>query len=399
MAETLDSKPYNIESTITHVKSLAFNRSAESVGESKAVFYIQQELKKKEIESKIEYFTFSGPKTLLTRIIYIIIFSYLILSRLIVLLLICLAIKFFFPTERTFSLVKREKSKNLIAKIPAKRQVSKRPVIIFSAHYDTFSANLPYKLQNVLIFIFRIIFIPYLVLTFGFSIWFVVDVFSGSVNQSLIISLVIYSSIIQFSLILLIFILIYNNKKSTGSIDNASGVSILIELAKLIIENPLQNMDVLFLWSGAEEWGCLGSQNFIERHTKELKINYNLNNSFNINLDMVGSYIGLLTGYGIFRKKKINDTLNESLEASANKLEIPLSTFNSMINPKTDHKTFLYFSKTTKSLFQVACFHSYKDSKYIHSSEDTPDKCSQAVLNGCLDICYETIKLIDSMMN
>ncbi len=41
-------------------------------------------------------------------------------------------------------------------------------------------------------------------------------------------------------------------------------------------------------------------------------------------------------------------------------------------------------------------FHTAKDSKYIHSSRDTPDKCYPENLNGCIDICYTSIKSIDS---
>jgi len=45
----------------------------------------------------------------------------------------------------------------------------------------------------------------------------------------------------------------------------------------------------------------------------------------------------------------------------------------------------------------VAYFHSDKDSKFIHSSKDTPDKCYPEILNGCLEICDATIRSIDSL--
>jgi Zn-dependent M28 family amino/carboxypeptidase len=56
-------------------------------------------------------------------------------------------------------------------------------------------------------------------------------------------------------MIIAIFLFMHDNKKSKGSIDNASGVSILIELIKLFKKSPLENYDIIFLWSGAEEWG------------------------------------------------------------------------------------------------------------------------------------------------
>jgi hypothetical protein len=47
--------------------------------------------------------------------------------------------------------------------------------------------------------------------------------------------------------------------------------------------------------------------------------------------------------------------------------------------------------KNFKSFF----LHSDKDSKYIHKLRDTPDKCTPEILNGCLEICYQTLKSID----
>ena len=71
-------------------------------------------------------------------------------------------------------------------------------------------------------------------------------------------------------------------------------------------KNPLKNIDVLFLWPGAEEWGNKGSKHFCETRYKKLVKKYDLNNSCNINIDMVGSYIGLLDKVGILRKKSMN---------------------------------------------------------------------------------------------
>jgi Zn-dependent M28 family amino/carboxypeptidase len=112
---------------------------------------------------------------------------------------------------------------------------------------------------------------------------------------------------------------------------------------------------------------------------------------------MVGSYVGLETHRSLhLRSRKKSFDLNKKLEETANKLNIPISVYDKIFETKTDHKSFQSFAKQTKSSFQVANFHSAKDSKYIHSSKDTPDKCYPDNLNGCLEICYETIRSIDS---
>jgi Zn-dependent M28 family amino/carboxypeptidase len=188
--------------------------------------------------------------------------------------------------------------------------------------------------------------------------------------------------------------LVFVVSPSSGSIDNASGVSILIELAKLFKKNPLNNIDVLFIWTGAEEWGMKGSKNFCKTHFKGLNNNYDLDRSYNINIDMVGSYIGLLNKTGI-AKRKINYNLNDIFEATAKQLKIPLISFNKIIKPKSDYKIFKRYGRRAKKKFQVSCFHSDKDSKFIHSLKDTPDKCSIKNLNGCLNICYQAIRSID----
>jgi hypothetical protein len=109
---------------------------------------------------------------------------------------------------------------------------------------------------------------------------------------------------------------------------------------------------------------------------------------------MVGTYIGLLD-MKRFQNNKFKNNLNNVIEESAKKLNIPLEKNKQVINPTSDYKSFISLAKKTKTLFQVACFHSSRDSKYIHSTRDTPDKCSSKNLNGCLEICYQAIKTFD----
>lgn len=55
----------------------------------------------------------------------------------------------------------------------------------------------------------------------------------------------------------------------------------------------------------------------------------------------------------------------------------------------------VFTKKTEKKGFQVTCFLSNKDSKYIHSKKDIPELCSAENLNGCIEICYNAIKSLD----
>jgi len=393
MNTILSSKIEHLKAPMDHVKSLAFNRSISSVEETKAALYIQNELYKENINSQMEYFSFTGAKRYFMRLTYIIAFFYLILNRLLLILCAYFSLKYLFQRTRNYSLVGKENSKNVIAKIKARKKNQNRAVVILSAHYDSFSSNLPYGLQKIFFFLFKIILFPYVF--FAMLIPYIFIFREKSVET---FQLIIIFTLVEFVITIVIFLLIYDNNKSKGSIDNASGVSILIELLKLFKKNPLENYDVIFLWSGAEEWGLKGSKRFCKRHRSYLSKKYDLDRSFNINIDMVGTYIGLENKNStLFKSQKGIFNLNKILEEAAIELNVPLIKYKKILGPKTDHLSFRSFAKKTKSSFQVACFHSSKDSKFIHSSKDTPDKCSSQNLNGCLDICYTTIRSIDLM--
>ncbi|MHA1670610.1 MAG: M28 family metallopeptidase [Promethearchaeota archaeon] len=393
MTTILNSKLDVLKTPIDHVNSLAYNRSLSSVEETRAALYIQAELNEENIESRMEYFSFTGAKRLFMRLTYIITFCYLVVFRLFLIIIAYFSIKYLFQKFRNYSLVGREKSKNIVAKIRAKKKNQNRAVVILSAHYDTFSSNLPYGLQKIFFFLFKIIILPYVLFAF-----IIANIFIFKEKSVETFQLTIIFTLIEIIITIIIFLLIYDNNRSKGSIDNASGVSILIELAKLFKKYPLENYDLVFLWSGAEEWGLKGSKNFCKRHYDYLSTNYDLDKSFNINIDMVGTYLGLETRNSTsFKNQKSDFNLNRMLEKTAIELNVPLIKYKKILEPKTDHLSFRSFAKKTRSSFQVACFHSDKDSIFIHSSKDTPDKCSSQILNGCLDICYTTIKTIDSM--
>ena len=385
---------YYESDTIEHIKSLAFNRNATSTGETEALNYIENALMNENIKPIVEHFNWTGPMRVLMRLSYIITLTYLILFRLFLVVISYFILKNFFEKTRSISFINKEESKNIFTKISAKDQAPDRPLVIFSAHYDSISVRIPYKFQVIIFSIYRLIIVFYILIAVIFSITFILEYFEFDLLSEFFVLLVTFTSIIGIFTSIPILYLVFVASPSSGSIDNASGVSILIELAKLFKKNPLNNMDVLFIWTGAEEWGMKGSKKFCATHFKGLKNNYDLDRSYNINIDMVGSYIGLLNKIGI-AKRKINYNLNDILEATANQLKIPLISFNKIIKPKSDYKIFKRYGRRAKKNFQVSCFHSDKDSKFIHSLEDTPDKCSIENLNGCLNICYQAIRSID----
>ncbi|MFX1320761.1 MAG: M28 family metallopeptidase [Promethearchaeota archaeon] len=379
---------------IDHVKSLAFKRTASSTGETEATAYIENELEKEKINSKFEYFSWAGPTRVLMRTAYLIILVYLLLARVILVLAIYFVIKYLFERTRNMTLIKKESSKNIFAEILANKKGKNRPLVIFSAHYDSISANIPYKVQWVMFLIYRLIIGFYVIVIIVFSLGLTLDFLSIILLPNSIIIIIAIISLIGILISVPILYLVFNEKPSAGSIDNASGVSILIELAKHFQRNPLEKMDILFIWPGAEEWGLKGSKKFCRKHIFELNEKYDLNRSVLINIDMVGSYIGLLDRVGVFRRR-LNKNLNDVFEATAKNLNIPLTRYNKLISPKSDHRSFRSSFKRARKKLQIVYFHSANDTKYIHSPKDSPDKCSAKNLNGCLNICYQTLRSLD----
>ena len=411
-----DLKLYNQKKTMENVNLLMFKRIAGTKGEIKALNYIQKELNKENIENNIESFKWAKTIKNLARATTIfivstsILYEALILSNIfwimIILDLVFIVIIYilFINLSSVTPLIligKKKSSKNIIAKIKAVDKKPKQPLIIFSAHYDSISSIYPYNSKKYFNLIVSIIGFPYIITTLLFSAWSLLIHFFDFFNNELYATLLDKSidfSYVSFIFLMISFIIILFNRErseSLGSIDNASGVSILIELAKILNTNPLKQIDVIFLWCGAEEWGLWGSKQFCARHFNELNEEYDLDKSYNINIDMVGTRIGLVNKTGIIKKKSSNEKLINILEASAKRLKIPLKIYNLAIEPRSDHISFRSFAKIANKQMETCCFISNRDTKYIHTSRDTPNKCSSKNLNGCLDIIYNAIKTID----
>jgi Zn-dependent M28 family amino/carboxypeptidase len=174
-------------------------------------------------------------------------------------------------------------------------------------------------------------------------------------------------------------------------------VSILIELVKYYKKNPLKNYSILFLWCGAEEWGMKGSEAFCREYVPYLVKEYDMNSSILINIDMVGTHLGLLNKKFSIRTK--NRKINNLINFSAHLLNIPIQNFSKFLKIKSDHLCFKkFFKKSGKHDTQIAFFHSVKDRKYVHTKKDTPDRCSKRILDNCFKICILTSLFLDSKL-
>ncbi|MFX0083416.1 MAG: M28 family metallopeptidase [Candidatus Hodarchaeota archaeon] len=402
MDDISNSFLYNKKSAINHVKSLAFGRKVGTEGEIRTINYIRNNLKEEGIKFEIEPFLlFSIWRTLklysigITFLIFadslssFFMIGFLLFKLMILILLFFLIKQFIDSTNLSWLTFKLDKgqifskhpiSQNLLTTVIAKQDRRKRPVVILCAHYDSLSVNYSGRSlisTNVSFFFYFIVYYP---INYYSNIYFAIKLLN---------CLVI--------LVYLIFLLtIKIDNQSKGSIDNASGTAILIELSKIFYNKPLNNLDLIFLWTGAEELGLWGSKNYCTNNFKQLDKKYNLNNSYIINIDMVGSYIGLVDNDKFFKKSIHKESLNNLITNIAREKEISLRKEKSIIKLSNDYMVFRTFAKKLGKKLQICSFNSRTDKKFIHSPKDTPEKCISKNLNDCIEICYFTLKKIDA---
>ncbi len=404
---------FDENAALEHVKALAFKRKASTEGERKSLNYIQKQLDKKGISNSLEPFFWSPSMSILMKLGFLILMSFvliyqvlLVLPTLLWVILILdgsLLIILFFGSKvlldmtRIIYLGKKRESENLIAKIDSRSNSQKKPVIIFSAHYDSISTKYSMKTTKILYGSAALLLLTYLFLTIVLALWGLLNLLFLTKFNYIFLILRTISFTIGIIVIVEIILILFNKRtnESLGSIDNASGTAILIELASLFKDNSLENLNLIFLWCGAEEWGLWGSKQFCAKRFDELNATYDLDKSYNINIDMVGTYIGLVDKTGIIKKRKMNEFLNDVLEAEGKQLNVSLKRASIPIGAGSDHMSFRSWSKKRSRKLQVCCFLSHKDSQFIHSSKDTPEKCSTKNLSNCITLCYNTAKSLD----
>lgn len=167
---------------------------------------------------------------------------------------------------------------------------------------------------------------------------------------------------------------------SPGASDNATGISVMLEVARFLCNTEVQNKltyNILFVAFGSEEIGLLGSKALVEK----LKTENILDNlAYMINLDMVG--VG--TEVNVFNldnilSKEISDLAVKHIKAGQGVFGGAYTNMNS-----SDHASFEY-EDIPASLIQTA------PDNYFHTENDTIEKINP-------DNLYNVAKVVLSMI-
>lgn len=170
-----------------------------------------------------------------------------------------------------------------------------------------------------------------------------------------------------------------------GALDNASGTAFLLELAKSLSSLVKPERDIIFVALTGEEFGLLGSKNFVSNHLDEIK------NSTVINFDMIGAPdtpISFMLGTSADKLKNIEsfDALN-NLESQCVKNNIK---YDIKIQDSSDHASFNNAGINALTICN-------SDLSRIHTPKDTIDYINST----SIDEVYSIVKkeIYDSSYN
>ena len=144
-----------------------------------------------------------------------------------------------------------------------------------------------------------------------------------------------------------------------GALDNASGTAFILELSKSLSSLVKPDRDIIFVALTGEEFGLLGSKNFVSNHYEEIK------NSDVINFDMIGAQKTPITFMIGTSAEQLQNTESynflKALESACSKNNIK---YDVEIQNSSDHSSF-----NDAGINAITICHS--DLSKIHTPEDS----------------------------
>jgi len=201
-----------------------------------------------------------------------------------------------------------------------------------------------------------------------------------------------------------VFISASARRVSPGANDNASGVAVMLEVARVLSESPLPGVELRFIAFGAEEQGLVGAH-------KLVKENLLPPDTLVLNLDMVGagSQAYVIEGNGILRKTKTSTRLNQALADSIQRAGLkpklfwaPLAGHDHIpfVHAKMQATTFSFDITGTDRLGQrIAKLFGLPNARtrgyhHIHTPEDISDHLVLANIERAGAIVLDFVKTI-----
>ncbi|MFX1326534.1 MAG: M28 family metallopeptidase [Promethearchaeota archaeon] len=257
--------------------------------------------------------------------------------------------------------------------------------VIFIGHWDSKSQTFPSSLRIILFMITLFSFIIMLLLYFILSIIQLLFPLNNEIlNYSMLyisITIIILSNLNYFN---------KTGNKSPGAYDNAAAVGVIIELSKYFRNNPLDNLDFLFLCTSSEELNLAGAINFIQKHKNELE----KNSTYFINLDPIGGqdFIRLITSYGIPRRSS-SKKLTKLFLNTAKELNIKIKDIYLPTGAWSDYMPIV------QAGFEACWLGSQPGLKYAHTKKDNMSLVTKKGIQNTLLLCIDVAKKLNNEYN
>jgi aminopeptidase YwaD len=377
-----------------HIDKLAYEigpRLAGTRGEQQAADYIQKQLESYGYKVEAQEFDFVDRAARMKIGACLLVAAFIVtlfLPDLIALAVFLIALAVFSSLPK---LMPKRKSKNIIATF---KQENPKKHLMITAHYDSARCVVNYKLQVftklALIPVISVVLVFLLVRAAGvlpiswWPIWLILAFIFLPVCCSM-------------------FWAARSKQVSSGANDNASGLSVMLEVARVTRE--LQpSSEVAFVAFGAEEQGLAGSRAFVEKQKFE-------GENLVLNLDMVGAgkQVFVVEGNGLVQKhrtsKKLNEVLIKCCEHVGPKPKLWWAALAGhdhipFLRAKLPATTFTLDSLGTDKLeprlgkiFGLPNTRG-RGYRYIHTMEDMPEKIELANIELAGKVVLELIKTV-----
>ncbi len=371
-----------------NLKVFSFPRLSGTDSEYKLFNIVKQKIENLNLNPSVQKFSFSTfysrlyPKlsiTLLSWLLAVIFFNINVIFNIINFLLIFVLIVFLIIITRKPERIKigrKYHSHNLYVRLSSQTNRSNSDYTIFLlSHLDSKGQVFSIKFRIQLYYIWII----------SFSLGILIAVINYYYRNGVFLLLQLFSVLILSTNSISIVLLWLNrtNNKSKGAIDNATGLSCVLELLYFYSnpKNRLKNYNICFLFTGAEESGTMGIRNFY-KSMKPL----DREKTYISNFDSIANRVSLWN-HGLLKKNKI-----KSLEFIRKNKELM----------KVEKTRRIYIGTYTDGLFLLnKGFHGLGSGdktiyKYVHSVNDDLDKINIDLLEK---LCKFYTILLDEVDN
>jgi len=291
-------------------------------------------------------------------------------------------------------------SSNVYIKIPGSLSSSElKGDIILSAHIDsksqTFTSFWRGKIYRTWIYsgsLFGFIYTIYSIYLYS-SYSAVGILLYSNLPRFFIIEIILW---VLFFLILLSNILLLKLKsgnKSTGALDNASGMAIIFELSSFFKDNPLKHYNLWICQFSAEEMGTMGSRFFLKHHSAK----FIKGNVFLINSDAISdarnesdNRVEFIKSTKRFPRRQGSPTISRCLEEAAKNEGLAIYGFHSTFGVHFDSLPFRLRG------YDAIDIHTKSTIKYTHKKVDAPDKINLKTLHNAVRIIKKAVLMLDN---